>query len=436
MKPAFTLALLGLTAICAGVFLWPRSMERATAVDSGTPVKPKSVASLATPEQLMKEVESVRGLHFKSPPVFVPVTAAELEKAIRSGWEKDYPAAVADARMRSAMALGLTREVFNIPSCLAGLTMEQPVAWYDESDPRFLYDRDLNLARRADLRGRMVFEIARALVLQHTVAGQLSRHPPAGDDAMLSAENVIQGDAMIVQTRHAISFPGNPAIAESPPATINFYEAPPFLRSWFLFGSGMAEIFQSGLISSASAGTEANAVLNGILSRPPQTTAEIMHPDVYSSGSFSPEAIVISATKVLGIEPIADCVLGEYVTLLVLKSQLNQEQSRNAAAGWHGDRCLVCPGSGGGENRDHFFWKTRWATAEDAKEFLSAIRTVLLHRNALLPEPRYNLPDNGLAVNEPAITLRASLTKDGRSVMILSSPDAGFAKRMESQLSD
>jgi hypothetical protein len=425
MKPALGLALFCLAGIAAALCVRrPPSPEEAAALPE--PAK-RNAALPITAEQLVREVETVRGLQFRKPPVLIAVSAAELEKMIRDGWNHRFSATKAKGWVRMAIALGLTREPFDLPASLSGFDMEQPVAWYDDVACRLYFDKALNLSTRPDVRSRMVFEIARALALQNAItplqAGQGS------EDAWLAAENLTQGEAVVIQTRHSLMFPGEIGNAEPVPAVVPYYAAPPFLRSWYLFPSGMAQIFQAGLISSARQGKGMSAVLDDILAKPPGTTSEIMHPEHYGT-PFVPEMVALPDTAMSGTGPMVDTVLGEYMTLLVLKSQLTQDESRSASEGWHGDRCLVYSGSGSGENRDHLLWKSRWTSEQDAKEFFTAIRKVLLFRNALLPQASYE-SDGAFKADEPVVSLRVRLTADNRGVVVISSPDKTFAEVLD-----
>ena len=117
--------------------------------------------------------------------------------------------------------------------------------------------------------------------------------------------------------------------------------------------------------------------------------------------------------------------------MLLMKVVMAPDLASKVGHGWRGDRYLVYPGDG--EGRDHVFWRTSWATGDDARDFANAIQKALTFRYSIPVQKRY-LTDAGFIVNDPSRTLRVRTSADGKTVQVVNASADTFADAMEAKL--
>lgn len=418
MRPPLLLALLSVLGLLVWLRHTPPAPDEATAAAK---IQAWSIAAV-TPESLAGEVEAIRGLRFTTPLRITRVPVAELEKKVRAAMTSAVPPAEVALRVRAAFALGLIRPgmEFDAADCLAGSALEVPAAHYDPATSIMWVNDAFSPDTRPDLTVRLVFHIARALLLQHDGAPL----PDGNDDALLTALAVLHADAAITAQRHSQRHAGRIPGGVTVPETATYHASPPFLRAVLAFPGNTAPNFHAAL-QEKSPGTDANAFLNGILARPPRATAELLHPETYPAPPSAPVVIVRSALPPLPV--LTENSLGELGVRTLCKTQLTSTEAEPAAAGLLADRYLLLAGTGPGQ--DHLLWRTRWATAEDAAAFLRALAATHLGNAGIALTPgHFPTPDTFRAVT-PTLTLSATTGPD-HTVSFAASPDPAIARQI------
>ena len=115
----------------------------------------------------------------------------------------------------------------------------------------------------------------------------------------------------------------------------------------------------------------------------PQSTEQILHPDKYLADEQPLEVAAVPPIATLGAgwQIIADDVLGEWHTDLLLSASANEqwripaEAARNAARGWGGDRLQVYYNTAANEVALMVAWT--WDSVADAREFGLALSAYL-----------------------------------------------------------
>jgi hypothetical protein len=417
MRPPLLLAVLTAAGLVAFLLLPPPAREAGFAVPA-VPVAPALSDAPITPESLAAEVETIRGLRFTRPLQFRRVPVAELEKKVRAAMTAAVPPAEGALRLRAAFALGLIRAgmEFEAADCLTGSAMEVPAAHYDPASATMWVNDAFSPGTRPDLTLRLVFHLARALVLQQP--GHTSPPLPSeNDDAFLTGVAVLHADATITSQRHALTFAAREPGGVIVPESSTYHASPPFLRAALAFPGSIAGSFHTAL-REKSAGTDANTLLNRILARQPQTTVELLHPAHYPASPAAP--IIINRAQLPPLPALTENSLGEFGILTLFKTQLTSTEAEPAAAGLLADRYLLLAGRGPGH--DHLLWRTRWSTAEDATAFLHALAATRLGNAGITPTPaHFSAPDTFRATT-PTLTLSAITGKD-HTVTFAASPD-------------
>lgn len=379
----------------------------------------------AAVEQMIPEVEKLHGRNFARPPAVVRLSPDLFREKVRLRMARQVSPAGADARQRAALAMGLTRVPFDWVDSLTGIAMETDYCQYDEATNTFF----LLESSGAFASPQIIFEIARALILESLGGNRLTEFNRMNDDASLAAQCVIEGAATQLQTRYYIAYPETPAATPTPAAPAIYYEAPPYLRSRLLFPSSMAPGFQRFLLENCTTPDEPGAMLSGLFSRPPRSSAEVMHPELYLNPTTrAPVEILLPSAAGTGTALIFDNVMGEFGTLQVLKAYLTQEGANSAAAGWHGDRYQIFGNSAG--SADAAVWQIEWTTEAEASDFLAAAHEWLLARFSLRSQSTYEQPGGGFLIEESTFACRTARVPNARSVRLLFSADPALVHQL------
>ena len=394
------------------------------------PVTPASTGTAVfSLDGLVREVEQVRELKFPTPPKFVRVPVTQLERKIRESLERQIPPEQAQRAERTARAIGLTEEPFNYLDAVTGLTLEQSGGYFDVGTGEMLIDEAADFAERGDLKGRLVKEIALALVRVQPGTAGLREFESGNDDRALATRALLVGDAVATKIHYGVveSLNTDYARGQTAIAPVAFAGAPAYLREVFLFP------FMLGSTFAQEMSQDGPAALDLVYRRPPQSSAEIQSPELYKrKPPFVPAKVDWGDTTVNGVAPYADNVLGEFGFYLLCKRRLPEAEAFEASHGWAGDR-YVCF-AGAGKPGDQVFWRTVWRSEKDAAEFFQAAQTVWLHRYGIPFHQRYVQKDGSLVVNDPDRVLRLRRTPDKLGVTIVDATDAAFADAMEARL--
>ena len=177
----------------------------ATPTGAPSPVTPATAgAAVFSLDGLVREVEQVRELKFPTPPKFVRVPVTQLERKIRESLERQIPAEQAQRAERTARAIGLTEEPFNYLDAVTGLTLEQAGGYFDVGTGEMFIDEAADFAERGELKGRLVKEIALALVrVQPGMAG-LREFEGGNDDRALATRALLVGDAVATKIHYGV----------------------------------------------------------------------------------------------------------------------------------------------------------------------------------------------------------------------------------------
>ena len=420
--PLVLASLCGITA--AGLVLWPQ----AAPVVPREPAPQPEPAAPVTPATLAEEVQKIRGLRFVRPLTFSMVPAAELEKHIRHAMQAAVPAAEGARLMRTAIALGLIHPglEFDAADCLTGSAMEIPAAHYDDASATLWVNDAFSPDTRPDLTIRLVLHLSRALLQQQPGRNAQPDSGIANDDARLTALALEWGDATLTTRAHTLQYAGRSTSASTTavPEVFTYHASPPFLRAVLAFPGNTADIFHRSL-QEAAPDAELIPFLQKLQTRPPLSTAELLHPGTYPAAPAPPLAINRSDCPDLPV--LTENTLGEFGILTMLKTQLPAEEATRAAAGWVQDRYLILTGTAPGQ--DHLLWRSRWATPEDAREFLRALTSAHLGNAGMIPEAAHFANPGKIEIRTPALTLLGTLTNE-TTVTFSTSPDPATAARL------
>lgn len=363
-KISGALALITLFCLCAGIFL-PRGQAQ-----TGVASAAQNAAIVSTTAAVLKETSELRELSILKSVKSGAQSRAEIERMIIRNLDRDTTPAEMHAAEMVLRAFGLAPQDFSYRPFLIKLLKEQVAGYYDPKAQEFY------LADWIELDGQkpvMAHELTHALQDQHFNLKRFEKWPKGDSDAELAAHALIEGDATLAMTLYMAK---NPLVAlaflrslgSQEIATEQYKQAPRALRESLLFpyeeGSAWAtQLYKRG-------GWE---MVSKAFSKLPQSTEQILHADKYFAYEAPQKLTLPEFKNFLGPswKRIDYDVNGEWGCYLILDEFLkNATESKQAAAGWGGDRFALYETGKPGEV--FIAQLTAWDTPSDAKEFFDA----------------------------------------------------------------
>ncbi|HET6975636.1 MAG TPA: hypothetical protein VFI24_04900 [Pyrinomonadaceae bacterium] len=358
------LVLLTLFAICAGSFL-PRSFAQTAA-----PASAQNAAIVSTTAAMLKETSELRELSILKAVKSGAQSRADIERMIVKNLDTDTTPAEMHAAEVLLRAFGLAPKEFGYRTFLVKLLTEQVAGYYDPKAQQFY------LADWIELDGQkpvMAHELTHALQDQHFNLKRFEKWPKGDSDAELAAHALIEGDATLAMTLYMAK---NPLVAlafirslgSQEAASEQFRQAPRALRESLLFPYEEGSTWATALYKRGGWERVSQA-----FTKLPQSTEQILHADKYFAYE-APQKLTLPEFKSLlgpAWKRIDYDVNGEWGLYLVLDEFLNnQAESKQAAAGWSGDRFALYET---GKPDEYFIAQlTAWDTPADAREFFDA----------------------------------------------------------------
>lgn len=371
-KISGALALVTLFCLCAGSFL-PRGHAQ-----NGAAGTAQNAAIVSTTAAVLKETSELRELSILRTVKSGAQSRAEIERMIIRNLDSDTTPAEMHAAEMVLRAFGLAPQDFAYRPFLIKLLKEQVAGYYDPKAQQFY------LADWIELDGQkpvMAHELTHALQDQHFNLKRFEKWPKGESDAELAAHALIEGDATLAMTLYMTK---NPLVAlgflrslgSQGIATEQYNQAPRALRESLLFpyeeGSAWAtQVYKRGgwdMVSQA-------------FNKLPQSTEQILHADKYFSYEAPQKLTLPEFKNFLGPswKRIDYDVNGEWGCYLILDEFLNNTtESKQAAAGWGGDRFALY--ETGKPGQVFIAQLTAWDTPLDAREFFDAYARRTLKR--------------------------------------------------------
>ena len=358
------LVLLTLFCLCTGSFL---PLGHAQTGAAGTA---QNAAIVSTTAAVLKETSELRELSILKNVKSGAQSRADIERMIIRNLDDETTPAEMHAAEMVLKSFGLAPQNFAYRAFLIKLLTEQVAGYYDPKAQQFY------LADWIELEGQkpvMAHELTHALQDQHFNLKRFENWPKGDSDAELAAHALIEGDATLAMTLYMAK---NPLVAlafikslgSQEMATEQFKQAPRALRESLLFpyeeGSAWAtQLYKRGgwqMVSRA-------------FDKLPQSSEQILHADKYFAYEAPQKVVLPELKSFLGPnwKRIDYDVNGEWGCYLVLDEYLNDAtESKQASAGWGGDRFALYESSKPGEV--FIAQLTSWDTANDAREFFDA----------------------------------------------------------------
>jgi hypothetical protein len=333
-------ALLVVVLCCAGGSTF-RAQQATTVPPAATQPKVNSSEFAATADEVLQQVSLITGLKQLTPVKKTLRSRDEIRAYVLREMDEEKNPAERYAEARSAEAFGLIPKGFALDDFMVDLLTEQIAGLYDPKAREFYIADWIPID---DQRMVMAHELTHALQDQHFQIEAWVKAARPNDDAELARESVLEGSAMAAMIDYLLKGTGHsvedlPAIDPSLFAgdmskSPKLQEAPQFLKDAMIFPYFGGLTFSTAILKPSGWNG-----LSAVFAKPPVSTQQIMHPDVYKSAKIPAAVTIPSFQKLVGVDwtKIDENVMGEFGWMEILKQFLGEKTAKPLAAAWDGD---------------------------------------------------------------------------------------------------
>lgn len=336
-------------------------------------------------QEMVRQVAEVTGFKPKR-----PVPSATVSKADWKLWlEQELKRRVKPEEIRAQeLALkkfGLVPKDFDLRQTTIDLYAEQAAAFYDSEKKRMTFvegflDQTVALT--------LPHELAHALADQQFNLEKFLDKGAKNDDSQLARLAVAEGQATWVmleitvrklgqsffKTPHLISQYASAITDSGSAATPVLQGAPLYIRRTLVFPYSQGLLFQNAVVERLG-----QNAFDQVLRTPPETTHEIMHPELYLKGIQPSKPALPCFESQKSYKTLTAGTLGEIDVHLLLEQFSSPEEASRLAPGWKGGTYALAEHK---KNRTHVLsWALDWSTPEQAREFVTHYRTVLQRKS-------------------------------------------------------
>ncbi|MDQ3809751.1 MAG: hypothetical protein M3336_05620, partial [Chloroflexota bacterium] len=362
-------ALASLGAVCTLLIL----PGQAGAQESAIANTPDATVLRAIERQVARQ----RGL---APSTEIPLRMLDqrsLREYLLAIYDRDYLPNEREADQKLLVALGLLEPWQDLVQLQLELLQGQVIGIYDPDDKVMFVVADAGFG--AAQRITYAHEFDHALQDQQFDLNRVAPKHPLSNDRSLAAHAVVEGDAVLLQSLWAAAHLTQDDLLElagsSSEGDDSLARAPLIVRAELLFP--YVEGFSFVRQAYRDAGNSFSAV-DELLRNPPESTAQILHPDRFRAGIRPVEVHLPDVSQSLGPDwrRVGSGVLGELDTRVLLEQYGDHAEATRVASGWSGDRWLLLEKQG----RSVLALTTAWDSEAAASDFFAAYAQGLRRR--------------------------------------------------------
>jgi hypothetical protein len=375
------------------------------------------------PDSLAERLGALRELKFVKPPKFKPVPMEELQSKIMAAANSQITDEDSAARSKAYLAMNFVNDPFSYREAVVNAVGNQAVATYLPESNEALYQNDADL-RRVDGRDRVMAAAHWALLQQNFPRIHPLPMATNQDDAACAVRALAVGDNTLARIRWSLQDDLINLTDGPTPGYPRQDYTPLYFSEQFKFCADQGKTFVDSLMQEKGV-----AGISAAYVRLPQSTAELLHPELYlATPPFQP--IVVPATDGVrsGAEPYFTNVAGEFSTDISFRYFMSPDLAVRIADGWAGDRYWVYAGEA--QYGDQVLWKTHWRTAADGQEFYDGMRRVLMQRFKIPYQKEYDQP-GAFIVSDPHRLIRLRISEDKLSVTLVNATETNLAEVLD-----
>ncbi len=364
---------------------WIAGIATAEAQQSTAPAKPPAANAsantdfAAAADEVLGQMGEITGLKLRTPLKKSLRSREQIRAYVIQEMNEDKDAAERYAGQRSAEAFGLLPKGFDLDAFMVDLLTEQIAGLYDPKAHEFYIADWIPIA---DQKMVMAHELTHALEDQHFQIEAWEKAARPNDDAELAREAVLEGSAMAAMVDYLLQGTGR-SLQDLPDidpsmligdmeSTPMLKKAPAFLKDALIFP------YLDGLNFSAAVLRPGGwSALPGVFAKPPASTQQILHPELYRSGKVAAPVPLPAMDKALGPDwtKLEDNIMGEFGWKEVLKQFLGETKATERSAAWDGDRYVVYEQKQ--TKRLLLITRVRLATDQEGGQFFAAYSEAL-----------------------------------------------------------
>ncbi|HWZ96543.1 MAG TPA: hypothetical protein VN025_02160 [Candidatus Dormibacteraeota bacterium] len=332
--------------VCILSFLSAGTSSAQAPDSSPAPLDKKTTAEFAAAaDDVLQQMSQITGLKLRVPLKKTLRSRDDIRAYLIRQMNDDKNPRERYADTRAAEAFGLLPPNFDIDPFMIDLMTEQIAGLYDPKSHEFYIADWIPLVQQKPV---MAHELTHALEDQYFHIEEWVKAVHANGDATLARDAVLEGSAMAAMFDYMLQGTGHTLkdlpdfdpsmlmgdLADSP----KLQKAPPFIKDTLLFP------YMSGFRFNLSAMKPAGwSSLSSIFNKPPLSTQQILHPELYKAGKVPRIVSVPNFEKPLGPDwvKLEDDTLGEFGWREVLKQFIDTKRAVSLAENWEGDHYIV-----------------------------------------------------------------------------------------------
>ena len=296
---------------------------------------------IAAANEVLSQMSEITGLKLRTPLKKSLRSREEIRAYVIKQMDEEKNPAERYASARGAEAFGLLPKGFDLDSFMVNVLTEQIEGLYDPKSHEF-YIADWSPL--SEQRMVMAHELTHALEDQHFQIEAWERAARPNEDAELARDAVLEGSAMAAMFDYLMLGTGRSlkdlpdfdpsALVGELGSTPSLQMAPPFIKDALIFPYLRGLTFSAAILKPSGW-----SGLPRLFERPPVSTQQILHPELYQSGKIPPNVSLPRLDKQLGNTwaKLDENVMGEFGWREVLKQFLGDDRAKNLAAAWDGD---------------------------------------------------------------------------------------------------
>jgi hypothetical protein len=332
---AFVAVALALVAAACGDE--PATTTSTTGATTTTIESPRGVPSEIA--ELIEAAERVRGLSFIGTPQISVVSDDELVRRVHALIEDSLDPDDLAVWQTLYELLGLIDPTIDLAAAYRDLYAEQVGGFYDSDTGEMVVGAGSSLSPLA--RSTIVHELVHALTDQHFgYAGVFDDLVDRGLlDEALALQALVEGDATYFQLVYLQGLPLADQIAAVEESLATDTSVLDSLPAWF--GEDLTFPYDAGFrFVTRLIDVGGVAQVNQAYELPPQTTEQILHPEIYLA-RLPARPVTMPEAELPGYEVFEEGTFGEWNLQLLLLDGVAASDKPVAAAGWGGDRYRI-----------------------------------------------------------------------------------------------
>lgn len=321
---------------------WAMAQQAAPSIALPAPSSVQTAEFLQAADEVLAQMSKLVALPILSPLKKSLRTREEIKAYLLQKMKEDKDADKRYADQKTMEKFGLLPKDYPLEQTLIQVLTEQIAGLYDPESKEF-FIADWNSP--ADERTVMSHELTHALQDQHFHIDKWTDAAKPNDDAELARDAVLEGSAMAAMIDYQLG--GKSSVRDlghfdpamlmgDPDSSPELAKAPKVLQDELLFPYLAGTSFAQSVLQATSGWPDFHTVFE----KPPVSTQQIMHPEMYLKGVVPPSVKLPDPKGSISADwkKLDENNMGEFGLLEILKQFLDKDRAADLASAWTTDR--------------------------------------------------------------------------------------------------